>query len=108
MDIQQTNVLNVQQAREHEDEKHIAPLQLDVIERALILWSNPGDMVFSPFMGIGSEGYMSLKNNRKFTGIELKEKYFDAAVGHLVTAERSAKSWGDALFKDEDYLREAK
>jgi len=86
-DIQQTNVLNVKVARDDRDEKHLAPLQLDVIERALKLWTNPGDLVFSPFMGIGSEGYMSLKMERKFIGIELKESYFRYAVDNLKVAE---------------------
>jgi hypothetical protein len=97
MDIRQTNVLNVQAAREHEDEKHIAPLQLDVIERATVLWSNPGDLVFSPFMGIGSEGYVSVKLNRRFTGIELKTKYFHQAIGYLKQAETETEE--NMLFK---------
>lgn len=82
-DIRQTNVLNTVEARNDKDEKHICPLQLDVIERALHLWTNPGDTVFSPFMGIGSEGYCSLKAGRKFVGIELKEEYFRQAIKHL-------------------------
>jgi DNA modification methylase len=61
MDISQTNVLNVQAARDNKDEKHLCPLQLDVIDRAIRLWSNPGDVVLSPFMGIGSEGVMALR-----------------------------------------------
>lgn len=82
-DIRQTNTLNARSARTDKDEKHICPLQLDVIERALELWSIEGDLVLSPFMGIGSEGYMSLKKNRKFIGIELKKSYFDEAVKNL-------------------------
>lgn len=82
-DIQQTKVLNCRLARENEDEKHICPLQLEVIERAIELWTNPGDVVFSPFMGIGSEGYQALKMNRQFVGIELKRSYFDNAVKNL-------------------------
>ena len=81
--IQQTNVLNVKIARESQDEKHLCPLQLDVIERALRLWSNPGDMILSPFAGIGSEGYISLKMRRRFIGCELKEAYFKQAVRNL-------------------------
>lgn len=80
MDIQRTNVLNVQQAREDSDEKHICPLQLDVIERAIELWTNPGDIVFTPFLGIGSEAYQALKMKRRAIGIELKESYFNLAV----------------------------
>ena len=83
MDIQQTNVLNVKVARSEKDEKHLCPLQLDLIERALVLWSNPGDIVLSPFMGIGSEGYQALKAGRKFIDTELKEAYFRQAVENL-------------------------
>lgn len=82
-DIRQTRVLNIEQARESQDEKHICPLQLDVIERALELWTNPGETVLSPFAGIGSEGYVSLQQNRKFIGIELKESYFQVARKNL-------------------------
>jgi DNA modification methylase len=86
MDIQRTNVLNVQQAREDKDEKHICPLQLDVIERAIDLWTNPGDIVFSPFLGIGSEIYQALKMGRKGIGIELKEKYFEDSYKNIMMA----------------------
>lgn len=83
MDINQTNVLNVRTAREDKDEKHLCPLQLDLIERAIRLWTNEGDTVLSPFMGIGSEGYSALKCNRRFIGIELKEAYFNQAIKNL-------------------------
>ena len=83
MDINPSRTLSKEGAREADDEKHICPLQLDVIERAIILWSNPGDLVFSPFMGIGSEGYVSLKLGRRFIGSELKESYFKQAVKNL-------------------------
>jgi DNA modification methylase len=82
-DIRQTRVLNVEQARASQDEKHICPLQLDVIERAVRLWSNPGETIFSPFAGIGSEGYEALRHGRKFIGIELKESYFQAAQKNI-------------------------
>lgn len=82
-DIRQTRVLNVEQARESADEKHICPLQLDVIERAVQLWSNPGEVVFSPFAGIGSEGYEALRLDRKFVGVELKESYYQVARRNL-------------------------
>ncbi|MHC4389324.1 MAG: DNA-methyltransferase, partial [Planctomycetota bacterium] len=82
-DISQTNVLNIRAAREDKDEKHICPLQLDVIERAIHLWSNSGDLVFSPFAGIGSEGYAALKLRRRFLGIELKEAYFEQAARNI-------------------------
>ena len=87
MDISQTNTLNVRAARENKDEKHLCPLQLDLIERALILWSNRGDVVLSPFMGIGSEGFMSLKHKRKFVGVELKETYWKQACKNLKSVE---------------------
>ena len=83
MDIRQTNVLNIQQAKEGQDEKHICPLQLDIIERAIYMWTNPGEIVFSPFAGIGSEGFGAIKAGRKFVGIELKERYFEIAVRNL-------------------------
>jgi len=87
MSVNQTNVLNVRLAKEHSDERHLCPLQLDVIERGLIMWSNPGDVVLSPFMGIGSEGYVSLKQARKFVGIELKESYWKSSCRTLDNEE---------------------
>ena len=86
--IDATDTLNVACARENEDERHICPLQLGTIERCVRLWSNPGDLVLSPFAGIGSEGYVALKNGRKFVGIELKESYFRVAADNLKHAER--------------------
>lgn len=83
MDINQSNTLQRQEARDEKDEKHIAPLQLEVIERAVMLWSKEGDIVFSPFTGIGSEGYQSLKMNRKFIGAELKPSYYQVACKNL-------------------------
>ncbi len=91
MTIQQSNVLNVEMAREAQDERHLCPLQLEVIERALIMWSNPGDVVLSPFMGIGSEGVTSLKLKRKFIGVELKESYFRQACRYLDTADKQGE-----------------
>lgn len=88
MDVDQTNVLNVAQARSDRDEKHMCPLQLDVVERAVKLWSNPGDVVFSPFAGIGSEGVGALKLGRKFAGVELKPEYFRRAIRNLNDAGR--------------------
>jgi DNA modification methylase len=88
-DIRQTNTLNKERGRDEKDEKHICPLQLDVINRCLALWTNPGDLVLSPFMGIGSEGYCALKQDRRFVGIELKESYFDAAISNLKSAEKT-------------------
>lgn len=90
-DINQTNVLNKKIAKEDQDEKHVCPLQLDVIERCIWLWSNKGETVFSPFAGIGSEGYVALKMWREFVGIELKSAYHKVAVKNLAAAlhERS-------------------
>ncbi len=87
-DINPSDTLQKESAREHEDEKHIAPLQLEVIRRCLELWTNEGDLVFSPFAGIGSEGYEAVKMGRRFVGVELKKSYFDQAVGNLKAAER--------------------
>jgi len=88
-DIDQTDVLNYKLAKEKDEERHICPLQLDVIERCVELWSNPGDLVFSPFTGIGSEGVVSLKMGRRFVGAELKKSYFDIACRNLVEASRA-------------------
>jgi len=86
MDIRQTHVLDARKARDPEDEKHLCPLQLDVIERALILWSNPGEKVLTPFMGVGSEVYGAVINDRLGIGIELKESYYKQALANLRAA----------------------
>ena len=96
MDISQTNTLQYRTARDSDDERHICPLQLDVIERALFMWSNPGDLVMSPFTGIGSEGYTSLKMGRRFIGAELKPAYFNLAQRNI----ESAKHHQGGLFDD--------
>lgn len=83
MDISQSNTLNKKMARDNDDERHIAPLQLDLIQRCLELWSAPGDVVFSPFAGIGSEGVVSLELGREFIGTELKKSYFECAKRYL-------------------------
>jgi len=83
MDINPSRTLNKMPARDDNDERHICPLQLDVIERALHLWTNPNDLVFSPFTGIGSEGYCSLQMGRAFIGAELKPSYFQIAKENL-------------------------
>lgn len=92
MDINPSNTLQHRSAREHKDERHICPLQLEVIERAINLWTNEGDTVLSPFAGIGSEGYVSLSMGRKFFGVELKESYFNQAVLNLKAAEKNKKN----------------
>lgn len=86
MTVNQTNVLNAKAARSEHDEKHLCPLQLDVIDRALVMWSNPDDVVLSPFMGIGSEGYEALRHGRRFIGVELKETYWRQACENLLGA----------------------
>jgi hypothetical protein len=88
MDINPSDTLQRESAREDNDERHICPLQLEVIRRALKLWSNPGDTVFSPFAGIGSEGYVAIQEGRKFVGAELKESYWKQACANLEIAER--------------------
>lgn len=86
--INPNDTLQFRSAREHADERHICPLQLPVIRRAVRLWSNPGDVVLSPFAGIGSEGYVSLEEGRRFFGVELKESYYRQAVKNLRAASR--------------------
>lgn len=83
MDINPGKTLQKESARDQADERHICPLQLQVIERAVGLWTNPDDLVLSPFAGIGSEGYVALQHGRRFLGIELKESYFKQAVANL-------------------------
>lgn len=85
-DIDQMNVLNYKLGRGEKDEKHICPLQLDVIQRAVELWTNPNDVVFSPFAGIGSEGYISVQQGRRFVGVELKEGYYNQACANVQKA----------------------
>ncbi len=101
--IMETDVLNVSVARDDNDERHLCPLQLGVIERCVKLWSAPGDTVFSPFAGIGSEGYMAVKLSRRFVGIELKESYWRVAQENLRRAERElAASQDGGLFGPSD------
>ena len=88
MDIDPSDTLQYQSAREHNDERHICPLQLEVIRRGVELWTNPGDVVLSPFAGIGSEGHVALQMGRKFVGVELKESYYRQAARNLENALR--------------------
>lgn len=97
MDINPSNTLQRKSAREHEDERHICPLQLQVIQRAIALWTNPQDTVLSPFAGIGSEGYIALQEGRKFLGFELKQSYFKQACLNL----KAAKSKTVQMFEEE-------
>jgi DNA modification methylase len=92
MDINPSDTLQYQSAREHDDERHICPLQLEVIRRGILLWTNPGDIVLSPFMGIGSEGYCALEMNRKFIGIELKTSYYKQSIANLAAVQSKTES----------------
>lgn len=97
-DINPSKTLQKESAREDKDERHICPLQLEVIERAVELWSNPGDTVASWFAGIGSEGYVSLLKSRKFLGCELKESYYKQACLNLKAAsQQSAGLFAEAV-----------
>lgn len=94
-DINPSDTLQASSARDEKDEKHICPLQLTVIRRALNLWTNPGDTVLSPFMGIGSEGVVSLQGGRRFVGVELKPTWYAQAVKNCagVTEEKQMTLW---------------
>lgn len=83
MDINPSDTLQFKSAREHDDERHICPLQLDVIRRGIRLWTLPGDVVLTPFLGIGSEAYCAVEMGRKAVGVELKKSYFEQAVKNL-------------------------
>lgn len=101
MDIRQGRTLNnYREGKDERDVRHLCPLQLDVIERCLQLWSTEGDVVLSPFMGIGSEGVCSIEMGRKFVGIELKKSYFDLATKNLAMA--SVKANRTSLFAEQE------
>ena len=85
-DIRLDRVLPYKESREHEDEKHVHPLQLDVIDRTMVLWSNPGERILTPFMGVGSEVYGAVKANRFGIGVELKPSYYRQAVKNVEDA----------------------
>ena len=102
MDVNPSRTLQYRSAREHNDERHICPLQLDVIERAVELWTNPGDIVLSPFAGIGSEGYVSVQKGRRFVGVELKPSYFRQATANLKAAEANTPVLFEAAEPEED------
>jgi len=98
-DIRIDKVLAFRSAKDGEDEKHVHPLQLDVIDRAVVMWSNPGETVLTPFMGVGSEVYGAVKAGRRGVGVELKPSYFQQAVRNLEgTADDSGESEQSALF----------
>lgn len=92
-DINPSDTLQFRSAREAEDERHICPLQLEVIRRAMDLWTNPGDTVFSPFTGIGSEGYVAIEKNRRFVGAELKRSYFEQACRNIDSVTFQSDMW---------------
>lgn len=98
-DINQSDTLNGKIARESEDERHICPLQLPIIERGLELWTNPGDVVLDPFSGIGSTGYKALLMGRKYVGVELKESYYNLSVKNLEQAEEEKSVEVKSLFE---------
>lgn len=91
MDINPSDTLQYQSAREHDDERHICPLQLEVIRRGIRLWTLPGDVVLSPFAGIGSEGHCAIQMGRKFIGAELKRSYYEQASRNLAAAHMSTQ-----------------
>jgi DNA modification methylase len=93
-DIRIDNVLPYEASRDPDDERHVHPLQLDVIERVVVLRSNPGEVVFTPFMGVGSECYGALINGRKAIGVELKDSYFNQSVKNLKSAKQHAEQEG--------------
>jgi DNA modification methylase len=101
-DIKETDTLNVRSAKSEEDTKHICPLQLGVIDRLVRLYSNPGELVFSPFAGIGSEGYISLQRGRRFYGCEIKPEYHAQAMKNLAAAERTQAANSKTLFDHQE------
>ena len=94
MDIDPNDTLQFRSARDHDDERHICPLQLEVIRRGIDLWTNPGDIVLSPFAGIGSEGYVALQMGRRFVGVELKTSYYQQAARNLDAARAQGGLFG--------------
>jgi len=100
MDIRQTHTLDAKPGRDPEDEKHLCPLQLDVIERACVLWSNPGEVVLTPFAGVGSEVYGAVINGRRGVGIELKPSYYRQAEKNCTRAVRDRTVEQEPLFTD--------
>lgn len=101
-DIRIDNVLPFREAKDEEDERHVHPLQLDVIERAVVMWSNPNEVVFTPFMGVGSEVYQSIVMGRKGIGAELKPSYYRQAVKNIQAAGEKRDQEEMPLFAGED------
>jgi DNA modification methylase len=98
-DVRLDRVLPHKPARDENDERHVHPLQLDVIDRALVLWSNPGETVLTPFMGVGSEIYGAIRAERKGIGIELKESYYRQAVKNIAAATKDVKGQPDLIYE---------
>jgi DNA modification methylase len=107
MDINPSDTLQYRSAREHNDERHICPLQLEVIRRAIKLWSNPGDVIWSPFAGIGSEGFVALEMGRKFLGSELKRSYYGQACRNLDRALSASVGLFAGHEEDDDSLADS-
>jgi DNA modification methylase len=101
-DIHETDTLNIKEGRGEDDTKHICPLQLGVIRRLIRLYTNPGELVLSPFAGIGSEGYEAIKLGRRFYGCEIKPEYIEAAKHNLERAMVARKDATRSLFDDDD------
>ena len=100
-DIRPDVVMPFKDSKEDDDEKHVHPLQLDVIERLIILYSNPGEIVFTPFMGVGSEVYGAVINDRKGIGVELKSSYYRQAVMNLKDIKRDTEQ--PSLYEPDDF-----
>lgn len=100
MDINPSDTLQFRSARENDDERHVCPLQLEVIRRGIRLWTNPGDVVLTPFGGIGSEGYVALEEGRRAVLVELKKSYFDQLCKNMATVEPNASGSQPSLFQD--------
>ena len=99
-DVRLDRVLPYREARDSDDERHIHPLQLDVIDRALVLWSNPGETILTPFMGVGSEAYAAVCAGRHAIGIELKASYYRQSVKNVARALEEHETQGELLFTD--------
>jgi DNA modification methylase len=105
-DVRISRVLPYKESRDPDDERHVHPLQLDVIERTIILRSNPKEVVFTPFMGVGSEVYAAVMNDRKGVGIELKRSYFSQALSNCGAALQDREGDQQPLFSDSDFVDE--
>lgn len=101
-DVRLKRVLPYKESRDEEDEKHVHPLQLDVIDRAIILWSNPGEVVFTPFMGVGSEVYGALSLGRRGVGVELKPSYYSQAVKNVESVKTYSRDGNQTAMELKD------